>query len=162
MTLLSNMNVLEILKKPIFYVDLLGQGQAPGGGRTGSSRMQPPSSSKAPAVEMPGDSLGRLDVQFGGLDLQFGGSGSANSDAMTGSSGFEFGSSSVTQDPDKTSSGGVGSLSSKPVTDSFAPTAKEVNKSLSNALSSSGKLNPTAGSTVAAAVANPSSQQVSF
>ena len=122
--------------------------------------MQPPSSSKAPAVEMPGDSLGRLDVQFGGLDLQFGGSGSANSDAMTGSSGFEFGSTS-TQDPDKTSSG-VGSLSSKPVTDSFAPTAKEVNKSLSNALSSSGKLNPTAGSTVAAAVANPSSQQVSF
>ena len=49
----------------------------PGGGQTGSW-MQPPSSSKAPAVEMPGDSLGRLDVQFGGLDLQFGGSGSAN------------------------------------------------------------------------------------
>merc|ERR1712223_2376393 len=79
---------------------------------------------------------------------------------MTGSSGFEFGSTS-TQDPDKTSSG-VGSLSSKPVADSFAPTAKEVNKSPSNALSSSGKLNPTAGSTVAAAVANPSSQQDSF
>ena len=118
---------------------------------------------------MPGDSLGRLDVQFGGLDLQFGGSGSANSDAMTRSSGFEFGSASVnTQEmPDKTSSGvvSVGSLSgvagSKPVTDSFAPTAKEVNKSLSNALSSSGKLNPTAGSTVAAAVANPTNQQVS-
>ena len=50
----------------------------PGPG-TGSWGLQPPSSSnKAPAVEMPGDSLGRLDVQFGGLDLQFGGSGSAN------------------------------------------------------------------------------------
>ena len=149
---------------------ILGQGQAPGGGRTGS-RMQPPSSSKAPAVEMPGDSLGRLDVQFGGLDLQFGGSGSANSDAMTGSTGFEFGSAStgnqqVDPNDQKTSSGvSVGSLSggiTKPVTDSFAPTAKEVNKSLSNALSSSGKLNPSAGSTLAAApVANPTNQQVS-
>merc|ERR1712088_136856 len=80
---------------------------------------------------MPGDSLGRLDVQFGGLDLQFGGS----------------------------CSGGI----TKPVTDSFAPTAKEVNKSLSNALSSSGKLNPSAGSTLAAApVANPTNQQDSF
>merc|ERR1719220_3075808 len=148
-----------------------GQGQAPGGGRTGS-RMQPPSSSKAPAVEMPGDSLGRLDVQFGGLDLQFGGSGSANSDAMTGSTGFEFGSAStgnqqVDPNDQKTSSGvSVGSLSggiTKPVTDSFAPTAKEVNKSLSNALSSSGKLNPSAGSTLAAApVANPTNQQDSF
>jgi len=148
-----------------------GQGQAPGGGRTGS-RMQPPSSSGAPAVEMPGDSLGRLDVQFGGLDLQFGGSGSANSDAMTGSSGFEFGSAStgnqqVDPNDQKTSSGvSVGSLSggiTKPVTDSFAPTAKEVNKSLSNALSSSGKLNPSAGSTLAAApIAIPTNQQDSF
>jgi hypothetical protein len=121
---------------------------------------------------MPGDSLGRLDVQFGGLDLQFGGSGSANSDAMTGSSGFEFGSAStgnqqVDPNDQKTSSGvSVGSLSggiTKPVTDSFAPTAKEVNKSLSNALSSSGKLNPSAGSTLAAApVANPTNQQDSF
>ena len=120
---------------------------------------------------MPGDSLGRLDVQFGGLDLQFGGSGSANSDAMTGSTGFEFGSAStgnqqVDPNDQKTSSGvSVGSLSggiAKPVTDSFAPTAKEVNKSLSNALSSSGKLNPSAGSTLAAApVANPTNQQVS-
>ena len=90
---------------------------------------------------MPGDSLGRLDVQFGGLDLQFGGSTSANStgntDPITGS-GFEFGTGS---DDKVTGSGPVAPVNtSKP--DSFAPTAKEVNKSLSNALSSGGNLNP--------------------
>ena len=53
---------------------------APPGVPGSGPQMQPRSSSKAPAVEMPGDSLGRLDVQFGGLDLQFGGSGSANND----------------------------------------------------------------------------------
>ena len=39
-----------------------------------------------PAVEMPGDSLGRLDVQFGGLDLQFGGQTAASSDNTNGGS----------------------------------------------------------------------------
>ena len=55
-------------------------------------------------------------------------------------------------------------MSSKPVTDSFAPTAKEVNKTLSNALSSTGKLNPMSGSTVpvASAVPNQSNPQDSF
>ena len=52
------------------------------------SRMPPPSKIPNSAVEMPGDSLARLDVQFGGLDLQFGGGGSsANSDSV---SSFEF------------------------------------------------------------------------
>ena len=107
-------------------------GARPGGGSAGSSRV-PTSSMGAPAVEMPGDSLGRLDVQFGGLDLQFGGSGnSANSDNI---SGFEFGTSgSKVADDDK-------AVKAK---ESYAPSAKEVNKSLSNALTSGGKLNPTA------------------
>jgi len=133
------------------------------------TQMQPRSSSKAPAVEMPGDSLGRLDVQFGGLDLQFGGSGTQNNDAMNKNSqgAVEFGSASVTQqDPHKTGSNPVvNPMSSKPVTDSFAPTAKEVNKTLSNALSSTGKLNPMSGSTVPVASAvnpNQSNQQDSF
>lgn len=105
--------------------------------------------SKAPAVEMPGDSLGRLDVQFGGLDLQFGPgsaqSGSANAE-MT-ATGFEFGASEV--DKDKKN-------------DAFAPpSAKEVNKSLSNALTSAGKLNP-APSVAPAQQAVSSSSQDSF
>ena len=85
---------------------------------------------------------------------------------MAGSTGFEFGTTSVThQDPDKTGSSGVGNvISTKPVTDSFVPTAKEVNKSPSNALSSSGKLNTTSGNIVqvAPSVANQSNQQDSF
>ena len=78
---------------------------------------------------MPGDSLGRLDVSFGGLDLQFGGSASANSESMTGTSGFEFGTSE-----DKTSNVTSNKPTSTGDVTSFAPSAKEVNKSLSNAL----------------------------
>ena len=100
------------------------------GGRGASNRGIAPTSASAkiPAVEMPGDSLGRLDVSFGGLDLQFGGSASANSESMTGTSGFEFGTSE-----DKTSVTSNKPTSTGDVT-SFAPSAKEVNKSLSNAL----------------------------
>lgn len=108
------------------------------GQAVGSRTSRMPSSSKIPAVEMPGDSLGRLDVQFGGLDLQFGG-GSGNGPSGDLGAGFEFG--------DDKSAASV----TKPVvsgsSDGFAPpSAKEVNKSLSNALSGSGKLNsgPTA------------------
>jgi len=49
------------------------------------ARLPPPSKIPSSAVEMPGDSLSNLDVQFGGLDLQFGGS---NND--TNSSNFDF------------------------------------------------------------------------
>ena len=120
----------------------------------------PTASSRAPAVEMPGDSLGRLDVQFGGLDLQFGGgAGSASSEAMT--SGFEFGSTPGGGD-DKTPSGNANPASSnKAEVSSFAPSAKEVNKSLSNALNTGSKLNPGAGP-VSAGVSGsgaPNSQQ---
>ena len=132
------------------------------------SRMPPPSKIPNSAVEMPGDSLARLDVQFGGLDLQFGGGGSsANSDSV---SSFEFngnlpagqGPSQATQQNiskedkylsgDKTknvsvnasvasSSSGVPSGPNN--IDAYghphAPSAKEVSKSLSNAMSG-GKL----------------------
>ena len=40
------------------------------------AQMHPHITSKVPAVEMPGDNLGRLDVQFGSMELQFGGSDS--------------------------------------------------------------------------------------
>ena len=80
---------------------------------------------------MPGDSLGRLDVSFGGLDLQFGGSASANSESgLTGTSGFEFGTS---EDKITSATSNIKPTSTGDVT-SFAPSAKEVNKSLSNAL----------------------------
>lgn len=114
-------------------------------------------SSKVPAVEMPGDSLGRLDVQFGGLDLQFGGGSASASNDMSSAAaasaatagGFEFGT-----DNDKTSTSKTNDVS-------FAPTAKEVNKSLSNALTSGGKLNPTANTAPVASTVN-SGQQDSF
>lgn len=95
----------------------------------GGPRTQGRTSSKAPAVEMPGDSLGRLDVQFGGLDLQFG-ANSANSES--GLANYEFDDKSKTK-----------------TTESFAPTAKEVNKSLSNALTSGGKLQTSSNNTAA-------------
>ena len=61
--------------------------------------MPPPSKIPSSAVEMPGESLARLDVQFGGLDLQFGGNSSAdpnNSNAAAAAgSGFEFNGSSA-------------------------------------------------------------------
>lgn len=102
---------------------------------------------------MPGDSLGRLDVQFGGLDLQFG-PGASSAGAPGGApgagdlttTGFEFGASSTDQDKDKKN-------------DAFAPpSAKEVNKSLSNALTSGGKLNPSSSTTAQQAVSSSSVQ----
>ena len=57
------------------------------GSNFNQSRVPPPSKIPNSAVEMPGDSLARLDVQFGGLDLQFGGGSSAASDSV---SSFEF------------------------------------------------------------------------
>ena len=53
------------------------------------ARLPPPSKIPSSAVEMPGDSLVNLDVQFGGLDLQFGGSNNENN-----SSNFDFGAGS--------------------------------------------------------------------
>merc|ERR1719400_1618798 len=132
------------------------------------SRMPPPSKIPNSAVEMPGDSLARLDVQFGGLDLQFGGGGSsANSDNV---SSFEFNGSMAGNAPgqgpsqstqpkeDKYLSGdkaknvsmnasAVSSSSGVPSgpnnIDAYGhphpPSAKEVSKSLSNAMSG-GKL----------------------
>ena len=142
------------------------QGQKPAGQQavgarpsasTGQSRIpNATSNSMAPAVEMPGDSLGRLDVQFGGLDLQFGGTGSstANSDNI---SGFEFGAAPTASEVEKSS----GKSKAGGVEASFAPSAKEVNKSLSNAVLTSGggqgKMPPTAS-----AVASVSSSNDSF
>jgi len=50
------------------------------------ARLPPPSRIPSSAVEMPGDSLSNLDVQFGGLDLQFG-----NNDT-TSASNYDFSS----------------------------------------------------------------------
>lgn len=63
----------------------------PGSKALPRARLPPPSKIPASAVEMPGDSLANLDVQFGGLDLQFGAGG--NSDSGLGS-GFDFGGGS--------------------------------------------------------------------
>jgi len=52
------------------------------------ARLPPPSRIPSSAVEMPGDSLSNLDVQFGGLDLQF---GASNNDS-TSSSNYDFSS----------------------------------------------------------------------
>ena len=49
------------------------------------ARLPPPSKIPASAVEMPGESLANLDVQFGGLDLQFGASNEASSGGSAGS-----------------------------------------------------------------------------
>ena len=129
------------------------------GGRSNANRM-PQASAKIPAVEMPGDSLGRLDVSFGALDLQFGGSGgSANSESMSG--GFEFGANPVAEDKTSTSK----PTSTGDQVASFAPSAKEVNKSLSNALTGGpsgapgGKLNAVSATPSAA---SSSTQQDSF
>jgi len=121
------------------------------------ARLPPPSKIPSSAVEMPGagDSLSNLDVQFGGLDLQFGGS---NNDSN--STNFEFnaapgpGVSSTPPGPSKDSldskyvhSIQTGTKSDAPPLDSYkapgqpphAPSAvKDVNQSLSSALSAAG------------------------
>ena len=146
--------------------------QPQSGSNYNRSRMPPPSKIPNSAVEMPGDSLARLDVQFGGLDLQFGGGGSsANSDSvnsfefngnLAGNAGQVPSQSQSTQQNtnkedkymsgDKTknvsvNSSAVSSSSGVPSgpnnIDAYghphAPSAKEVSKSLSNAMSG-GKL----------------------
>merc|ERR1712106_1075503 len=121
------------------------------------ARLPPPSKIPSSAVEMPGagDSLSNLDVQFGGLDLQFGGS---NNDSN--SSNFDFnaapgpGVSSTPPGPAKDSldnkyvhSIQSGAKAEAPPLDSYkapgqpslAPgTVKDVNQSLSSALSAAG------------------------
>jgi len=121
------------------------------------ARLPPPSKIPSSAVEMPGagDSLSNLDVQFGGMDLQFGGS---NNDSN--SSNFDFnaapgpGVSSTPPGPAKDSldnkyvhSIQSGTKADAPPLDSYkapgqptlAPgTVKDVNQSLSSALSAAG------------------------
>jgi len=121
------------------------------------ARLPPPSKIPSSAVEMPGagDSLSNLDVQFGGMDLQFGGS---NNDSN--SSNFDFnaapgqGVSSTPPGPTKDSldnkyvhSIQSGAKADAPPLDSYkapgqpslAPgTVKDVNQSLSSALSAAG------------------------
>merc|ERR1719186_824601 len=121
------------------------------------ARLPPPSKIPSSAVEMPGagDSLSNLDLQFGGMDLQFGGS---NNDSN--SSNFDFnaapgpGVSSTPPGPAKDSldnkyvhSIQSGAKAEAPPLDSYkapgqpslAPgTVKDVNQSLSSALSAAG------------------------
>jgi hypothetical protein len=146
--------------------------QQQAGSNYSRSRMPPPSKIPNSAVEMPGDSLARLDVQFGGLDLQFGGGGSsANSDNVNsfefngnipGNAGQGPSQSQTTQqstikedkylsgDKTKNVSVNVSAVSSSSGVPSgpnnidvyghpHPPSAKEVSKSLSNAMSG-GKL----------------------
>ena len=121
------------------------------------SRMPPPSKIPNSAVEMPGDQLGRLDVQFGALDLQFGGgSNSANGDNVNsfefnGSGGASNAASSASAaaaaaPPSSSANDADGKLNkaappASASADSYShhpPSAKEVNKSLSNAMSAGG------------------------
>lgn len=114
-----------------------GKGGVPTGPR---SRMPPPSKIPSSAVEMPGDSLAQLDVQFGALDLQMvkgqmGGSDPSNS-------GFEFNGSESDKYMDPNKSG-----PNKPSAHDYMgapPSAKEVNKTLSNVITG-GKLNQSEG-----------------
>ena len=115
-----------------------------------------------PTVEMPGDSLGRLDVQFGGLDLQFGGGGSGSggqtsSDNNTNGGGsssagaagaYDFNGQSAAaatpvtaaQQPESTADATSNKYLDKPkegkdyIGGGAPPTAKEVTKSLSSAV----------------------------
>merc|ERR1719282_1346677 len=120
------------------------------------ARLPPPSRIPSSAVEMPGagDSLSKLDVQFGGMDLQFGGSSANDSN----NSNMEFNAapgqglpSSTT--PSKDSSYGhsiqsVSSVGKGGDTDSTGyiapgqpvkgPDTATVNQSLSSALSAAG------------------------
>ena len=138
------------------------------------SRMQPQTQQQQPkqnpAVEMPGDSLGRLDVQFGGLDLQFGGQTAAAASSDNTNGGSSANTTTGAYDFNGTSAAGsqpvpvaptaesvsvvdnkyLGDKSSKDNKDYIGapPTAKEVNKSLSSAVipgQSTTKLNSSDG-----------------
>jgi len=132
-------------------------GSAGGSKALPRARLPPPSKIPSSAVEMPGvgDSLSNLDVQFGGLDLQFGGS---NNDSN--SSNFDFNAApgpGVSSTPPGTAKDGLdskyvhsiqsGAKGDAPALDSYkapgqpslAPgSVKEVNQSLSSALSAAG------------------------
>ena len=115
------------------------------------ARLPPPSRIPQSAVEMPGagdGSLSNLDVQFGGMDLQFGGGGggstSSNNDLEFNAAPGKGMSSSTTPSKDGSyvhsiqSSGGKDD-SFKAASSSLAPGAvKDVNQSLSSALSAAG------------------------
>jgi len=114
------------------------------------ARIPAPSRIPSSAVEMPGagggDTLSNLDVQFGGMDLQFGGAASSASDSNN--SGLEFNAApgqGTTPNANKDSSFAHSIQSSGSKDDSFkaspslAPGAvKDVNQSLSSALSAAG------------------------
>merc|ERR1719466_434763 len=126
------------------------------------ARLPPPSKIPSSAVEMPGagDSLSNLDVQFGGMDLQFGGS---NNDSSSSNFDFNAAPGPGTVQSSSSPPGSKEGLDSKyhsiqsaavqqskaepPALDSYkapgqpslAPgPAKEVNQSLSSALSQAG------------------------
>merc|ERR1719443_869274 len=122
------------------------------------ARLPPPSRIPSSAVEMPGagDSLSKLDVQFGGMDLQFGGSSANDSN----NSNMEFNAapgqglpSSTTPSKDSSYAHSIPSVSSVGKggdTDStgyksspgsgsiIKPDTATVNQSLSSALSAAG------------------------
>lgn len=119
------------------------------------ARLPPPSKIPSSAVEMPGDSLSNLDVQFGGLDLQFGtGNGESGSSAGTG---FEFGGgggSSGSSLPPPKDIDNKAKYSSIPTSISpdksldgykSVPSVKDVSTSLTSALSAAG-INPSSPS----------------
>ena len=116
-------------------------------GTTGSkalprARLPPPSKIPSSAVEMPGDTISSLDVQFGGLDLQFG--ANSESSATSGGSGFDFtgGSSGMSSNKDLDSKYSIPVTSADKSLDNYSKsgpaTVKDVNQSLNNALSAAG------------------------
>merc|ERR1719232_1430733 len=126
-------------------------GAGAGGKQMVRARLPPPSRIPSSAVEMPGagDSLSKLDVQFGGMDLQFGGSSANDSN----NSNMEFNAapgqglpSSTTPSKDSSYAHSIQSVSSvgkggdtiiapgQPV----KPDTASVNQSLSSALSAAG------------------------
>merc|ERR1719282_667772 len=120
------------------------------------ARLPPPSRIPSSAVEMPGagDSLSKLDVQFGGMDLQFGGSSANDSN----NSNMEFNAapgqglpSSTTPSKDSSYAHSIQSVSSvgkggdegyksssAPGQPVKGPDTASVNQSLSSALSAAG------------------------
>lgn len=105
------------------------------------ARLPPPSKIPSSAVEMPGDTLSTLDVQFGGLDLQFG--ANSESSATSAGSGFDFtGGSSLSSNKDLDSKYSIPVTSADKTLDNYSKsgpaTVKDVNQSLNNALTAAG------------------------
>jgi len=121
------------------------------------ARLPPPSRIPSSAVEMPGagqdSGLSNLDVQFGGMDLQFG----AGSGASEPVSGLDFNAAPGQAAPGAESHGLEGGKYGHSITSSGKPedsykasslapgSVKEVNQSLSSALSAAG-IKPSGGS----------------